>query len=344
MNLEDARTLSPQAQQALRKRAVAAVVEQRRPQNQVAQELGVTCTAVSLWVQRYRAGGEPALAARKQGRPAHPSLSPEQVSETTRLIRDYSPDQLELPYALWTREAVGRLVQKQWGIHLSPTTVGRYLRSWGLSPQKPAKRAREQSLAAVQQWLVYRYPALHQRAQHEGAQIHWGDEMGLRSEHQAGTCWAPQGQTPVVETSGQRFGCNLLSTLTNRGSLRFQVFEGRFNSEVFLAFLRRLVRSVEGKVFLIVDRHPVHRAHRVQQWVAQHADQLELFYLPPYSPERNPDEYLNQDITANAVRQRRPRNQAELKQAIRSYLHRIQQLPEQVSHYFWPPQVQYAGL
>ena len=296
MELEDARSLSPQAQQALRRRAVAAVVEQGQRQKRVAQELGVTPTAVNLWVQRYRAQGEAALAARKQGRPRHPSLSDEQAAETTRLMREHAPDQLGLPYALWTREAVSQLIQQQWGIQLSQTTVGRYLRAWGLSPQKPAKRAREQCPEAVRGWMAYRYPALHQRAQQEGAQIHWGDEMGLRSDHQAGTCWAPKGQTPVVETTGQRFGCNVISSLTNRGTLRFQVFEGSFTTEVFLDFLRRLVRSVPRKVFLIVDRHPVHRAHLVQQWVAQHSDQLELFYLPSYSPERNPDEYLNQDM------------------------------------------------
>ncbi|PSO59943.1 MAG: hypothetical protein BRC35_02780, partial [Cyanobacteria bacterium QH_10_48_56] len=171
-----------------------------------------------------------------------------------------------------------------------------------------------------------------------------GDEMGLRSDHQTGTCWAPKGQTPVLETTGQRFGCNLISTLTNYGTLRFQVFEGSFTTEVFLAFLRRLVRSVPRKIFFIVDRHPVHRAHRVQQWVAQHADQIELFYLPPYIPERNPDEYLNQEIKAHVTRQRRPHHVAGLKRMVRAYLHQLQQWPEKLSHFFWLPQVQYAGL
>jgi transposase len=140
----------------------------------VAQELGVTPTAVNLWVQRYRAQGEAALAARKQGRPRHPSLSDGQVAETTRLMRNHAPDQLELPYALWTREAVGELIQQQWGIGLSQTTVGRYLRAWGLPPQKPAKRAREQCPEAVRGWMEHQYPALQRRAQREGAQIHWG--------------------------------------------------------------------------------------------------------------------------------------------------------------------------
>ena len=162
--------------------------------------------------------------------------------------------------------------------------------------------------------------------------------MGLRSDHQAGTCWARKGPTPVIDKTGQGFSCNLISTLTNRGTLRFQVLEGRFTSEVFLAFLRRLLRQPQGKVFLIVAFHSVHRARRVREWVPQHAQQLQLFYLPPYSPERNPDEFLNQDVNTNAVGRQRPRDKTELMQTgghgvrtkfapvrcpFRGYLHRI---------------------
>lgn len=222
--------------------------------------------------------------------------------------------------------------------------MGRYLRRWGLSPQKPAAPARQQCPYKVQWWLSTHYPALQKRAQCEGAQIPWGDEMGLRSDHQAGTCWAQKGKTPVMEGSGKRFGCNLISTLTNRGTLRFQVFEGRFTTEVFLEFLGGLVRSTNRKVFLMVDRHPVHRAHRVQEWVAQHPQQLELFYLPPYSPECNPDEFLNQDVKTNAVGRQRPHDKTELMKTVRAYLHRIQQCPERVSGYFWAPEVKYAGI
>ena len=152
------------------------------------------------------------------------------------------------------------------------------------------------------------------------------------------------GKTPIVEGTGQRFSCNLISSLTNRGTLRFQVFQGGFNSDVFLEFLRRLIRSRENKVFLIVDRHPVHRSHKVQQWVTRHQDELELFYLPPYSRQRNPDEFLNQDIKSNAMKRQRPHNRDELMKMVRSYLYKIQKCPERVSRYFWARSVQYAGL
>lgn len=219
MNLKDARSLSPKAQQAIRLRAVHAVVEQKRSQGKVAQEFGVTREAVN-GIQRYRRYGEKALMASKQGRAPHPTLQRDRVQTITRLIRDYSPEQLQLPFPLWTREAVSRLIQQRWGLTLSPTTVGRYLRRWGLSPQKPAKRAREQCPLQLQQWFHEQYPQIRQRARQEGAQIHWGDEMGLRSDHQSGTCWSSVGETPVVEVTGQRFSCNLISTLTNWGTLR----------------------------------------------------------------------------------------------------------------------------
>ncbi|PSO66711.1 MAG: IS630 family transposase, partial [Cyanobacteria bacterium QH_6_48_35] len=164
--------------------------------------------------------------------------------------------------------------------------------------------------------------------QREGAQIHaWrrdGPALGPSDRHLLGA----QGPDSGREDHRQRFGCNLISTLTNYGTLRFQVFEGSFTTEVFLDFLRRLVRSVPRKVFLIVDRHPVHRAHRVQQWVAQHSDQIELFYLPPYRPEHNPEEYFHQEILAHARRQGRLHHAAGLKRMVRTYLHRIQQWRE----------------
>ena len=193
MQLKDARSLPPQAQQAIRKRAVMAVIENQRSQGEVAQEFGVTRTAVNQWVQRYRRGGEIALKACKQGRREHPTLQRSQVMTITRLIRDYSPEQLQLSFTLWRRQAVSQLIEQYWGITLSQTTIGRYLRHWGLSPQKPAKRAREQCPLTLQQWLDYEYPAVAQRAQQEGAEIHWGERGGYV-------------QTIKLELVGQRWG------------------------------------------------------------------------------------------------------------------------------------------
>jgi len=168
--------------------------------------------------------------------------------------------------------------------------VGRYLKKWGFSPQKPLRRAYEQDPLAVKRWLETEYPEICAHARPEKAEIHWGDEMGVCSDYQAGRSYGRVGQTPVVSATGKRFRCNLISTITNRGRLCFKVFTQRFDSAVMLDFLRRLLRHSTQKVFLIVDGHPVHRSRAVRDWIERHASRIRLFFLPSYSPQLNPDE------------------------------------------------------
>lgn len=330
------------AQEDLRRRVVKAVGG-GLSLAEASRVFGVSRYAVHLWVRKHREGGPAALRARKRGRPPEPSLRPKEAREAVRLITDRCPDQLKLPFALWTREAVQRLLAERFGVRVSVWTVGRYLRRWGFTPQKPLRRAYEQDPAAVARWLREEYPALRRLAKREGATIYWGDEMGLRSDHQAGRSFSPRGRTPVIPGTGRRFGCSLISALTNRGRLAFMVFKGRFAAAVFLSFLRRLLRQAEGKAFLIVDRHPVHRSRAVETWLAPHADRLRVFLLPPYSPELNPDEYLNQDVKSNALGRRRPAEQADMMQGVRAYLRSTQRRPDLIQNYFHHPSVQYAA-
>jgi transposase len=210
---------------------------------------------------------------------------------------------------LWTREAVQQLLKNEFGVEVSVWTVGRYLKAWGLTPQKPVRRAFEQNPAEVRLWLRTEYPAIERQAKHFAAEIHWGDEMGLRSDHQVGRSDGRRGRTPVIPGTGQRFRCNLISTITNRGRLAFMVFEEGFTVKVFLQFLKRLIRHVKQPIFLIVDRHPVHRAAGVKRWLLKHEAKIRMFFLPSYSPELNPDEMLNQD-----VKSKRPRSKTTLEQ------------------------------
>jgi transposase len=283
------------------------------------------------------------LQAKRRGRPKRSRLSGPQASVVVRLITSRCPDQLGLPFCLWTREAVQQLIATRCGLALSVWTVGRYLKRWGFTPQKPLKRAYEQNPRAVTQWLDTTYPTLCRQAHAEGAEIHWGDEMGLRSEHHAGRSYGLKGHTPVLPGSGQRFGCQMISSITNRGRLSFMVFTGRFNATVMLLFLGRLLRHSPRKVFLIIDRHPVHRSRKVQAWVEKHHAQLRVVWLPGYSPELNPDELLNQDVKANAVGRQRPRNQAELMRCVRTYLRSTQKYPDIVRNYFKAKHVAYAA-
>lgn len=343
MDATDGRRLSADAQEDLRRRVVRAIVERGMSKAEAVRTFGVSKTAVFRWIKGYRKGGERALASRPRGRPKRSSLKGHQAATTVRIITDRCPDQLKLPFALWTREAVAELIESRWGFRLSVWTIGRYLKKWGFTPQKPLRRAYERDPAAVRKWLDEEYPEIAKEAKKQGAEIHWGDEMGLRSDHQTGTSYGRKGQTPVVPGTGHRFRCNMLSTVTNRGKLAFMVFTKRFTADVMIEFLRRLLRHADRNVFLIVDRHPVHRSKKVSRWLEEHARSIRLFFLPSYSPELNPDELLNQDVKSNALGRTRPRNQTELMDNVRSYLRSTQKQPHIVENYFQKDSVNYAA-
>ncbi|MBI3483814.1 MAG: IS630 family transposase [Acidobacteria bacterium] len=334
--------MSPVAQEGLRQRVVHALMG-GISQAQAARVFGVSRRSVNGWHRRWREGGLPALRSGPRGRPQVLYLKPYQAATVVRLITDRCPDQLKIPFSLWTREAVRDLIRRKFGIRLSLWTVGRYLRRWGFTPQKPVRRAYERDPAAVRRWLKKQYPAIQGVARREKATIFWGDEMGMRSDHQAGRSWGRRGQTPVIPGTGKRFRSNMISAISNRGKLAFMVFENRFTAVVFVLFMRRLIRHAKRKVFLIVDGHPVHVAAAVKRWVARHRKQIRLFFLPGYSPELNPDELLNQDVKSNAVGRKRPRDKGELLRNVRHYLWSTQRQPDKVQNYFLHPNVHYAA-
>jgi transposase len=341
MKTQDARFLSPPAQEDLRRRVVVAVREGMY-QSEAARTFGVSRQSVNNWMKKCRSGGLRCLRAKRRGRPSVQRLAPHQAAVAVRLISDGCPDQLKLPFALWTREAVGELLARRFGVQVSVWTVGRYLRRWGFTPQKPVRRAYERDPEVVRQWLQEKYPAIRARAKREGTEIHWGDEMGLRSDHQAGRSWGRRGQTPVIPGTGRRFGCNMISTITNRGRLYFMVFKERFTARVFISFLKRLRRQVGRKVILIVDKHPTHKAGETTRWLKRQKGHLQMYFLPPYSPELNPDELLNQDVKTNAVGRRRAVDQADLMANVRGYLRSTQKMPYVVRSYFREEHVRYA--
>src|SRR5216683_6842881 len=150
----------------------------------------------------------------------------------------------------------------------------------------------------------------------------------------------------MVFGTGQRFRCNMISSITNRGRLAFMIFRQRFTARVFLNFLGRLLRltrKTKRKVFLIADGHPVHKARSVRRWLDEHAAQIRIFFLPSYSPELNPDELLNQDVKTNALGRVRPVNVQEMMGNVRSYLRITQARPKLVKNYFRERHVQYAA-
>ena len=342
MKKTDARSLDPKAQEALRLRVVRAVNKGLK-QTEAVKIFCVSRPAIIKWMRQWRQAGQCGLRAQKRGRPSVKRLSPRQAATIVSLIIEKTPDQLKLPFALWTRGAVQQLIVRRFGIRLSVWTVGRYLKSWGLTPQKPLRRAYEQDPQAVRRWVKAVYPSIKRQARTVKAEIYWGDEMGLRSDHQTGRSYGLRGQTPVIPGTGQRFGCNMISAITNRGAVRFIVFKERFTSVLFLRFLKRLIKDVRRPVFLIVDRHRVHRALAVKQWLRSNAKSIRLFFLPTYSPELNPDELLNNDVKGNAFRIRRPATQSEMVHRVRGYLHKRQKMPWVIQNFFPKSTVCYAS-
>ncbi len=350
MSEADARSLSQDAQEALRVRAVRLVVERGFSQVEAAEALGVSDRVVRRWMKRFRRGGWEALAKRRRGRRAgeQQALGAAQQSRIAGLIAGACPDQLKIPGLLWTRSAVQALIERECGVALEISTVGRYLRAWGFTLKKPSRRALEQDPVVVQAWLDDVYPALEKKARAEGALILWGDESGIRMHDlvpQAG--YAPRGRRAVARIAGRRAGANLISAIANGGQMSFRVFEGRFTADVFIDFLRRLITTYQGrKIYLVVDNHSTHHAKKVRQWLARdgRADRLELVFLPAYSPELNPDENLNQDLKRHLrSAPDRPTDRPGLKAAMGSFLRSVQRRPTLVAAYFDGEHVAYAA-
>ena len=339
----DARTLEPSALHLLRLQVVQAV-RGGMSQTDAAHTFRASLRAVSKWRRLDREGGLRALTLKRRGRrPGEGRLNAKRAGRIRSLIVGKLPDQLKLPFYLWTRAAVASLIAREYGIEVSLVTVGRYLRAWGLSPQKPVRRAYERNDAAIARWLKQEYPMLARQAKRDHAAIYWGDEMGLRSDHVSGTSYAPVGHTPVIRATGQRFGCNMISAITNKGALAFMVFQGKFKAPVFAEFMKRLLKQIDSRIYLIVDGHPVHRSGAATRFAARHSSRLRLIRMPGYCPELNPDELLNQDVKTNGLGKSRPTNRTELMATVRSHLYRRQKQPQVITNLFREKHVRYAA-
>ncbi len=344
MEEKDARSLSPAAQEVIRIRAVEAALK-GMSRAKVAETFKVAPGTISKWKGQYERGGWERLKARPRGHAigVGRKISPEIESKMRAWVVGSCPDQLRLPFALWTRQAVADLLFDRFGISMPLRSVGRYLSRWGMTPQVPVRRAYERNPTAVKNWLETEFPGIQERAKKEKAQILWGDEMGLRSEHQTGTSFAPKGKTPVVQGSGKRFGLNMLSVIARTGFMSFLIYAKNLTSEVFIDFLGRLISRAGRKIFLIVDSHPCHRSGQTRDWVAAHSGKIELFFLPGYSPDLNPDEYLNHDVKANVFRSGKPRNQRQMTAKLYRYLANLQRKKAKVRSFFQAKTVLYAA-
>jgi transposase len=344
IELPDARHMSDEVLEALRLRALHAC-ELGFSEGDVAEVLGVARETVSRWWSAYQSGGLDALPQDRNGRPVGSgrTLTDEQASHLQDLIDHYQPEQLEIAAPLWNRGAVRDLIRKEYNIAMPVRTVGEYLKRWGYTCKRPQRHSRDQDPEEVRRWLEETYPALEKRAREEDAEILWGDETGVAADEHPGYGYAREGQPAIVEVPDSHIRQNMISAISNEGAVRFMTFSGGMNEELFLEFLRRLVRPAAGKIFLIVDNLRAHDSKMVKAWRAQHQDQIEVFFLPSHSPEMNPDEYLNNDLKANVNQQGLPENKQTLRTRIQGFMRELGRLPEHVVNYFSHPAIQYAA-
>jgi len=344
MDRTDGRTLSVDALNERRRRAVKLRLDGMKLA-EVSSAVELSLGTIISATKAYKTGGWAAVATGRRGRSVGDgrTLSPEQEKTIRKMICDRTPDQLKMPYALWTRSAVGELIALQFGVKLPVRTIGHYLKRWGFTPQKPIRKAYEQRPAEVKAWLEKDYPAIVARAKAEGAEIHWGDETGLRSDDVRGRSYSPKGKTPVVEVCSNRESLSLISAVTNQGKVRWMVFAAALNAKILIRFFRRLIQDAQRKVFLILDNLRVHHAKVVREWLATQAERIAVFYLPSYSPELNPDECLNADLKQAVTSKAPARTRGQLKQATVGHLRKLSKSPERIKKYFQHQPVRYAA-
>ena len=336
----DGRKLDHKTLEALRLRAVQQVIDGQSAE-EVAEALQMNPRTVYRWLEKYHYGGWDALKAKPiPGRP--PKLDARQMQWIAKTIRDQDPRQLKFPFALWTLAMVRQLIRDRFGVRLSEVSVGRLLKTLGFTPQRPLYRAWQQDPALVERWQKEEYPKIQARAKREQALIFFADESSIRSDYHAGTTWGQRGKTPVVGMTGTRYRLNMLSAVSATGHFRFMTVGGTVNASVFCDFLRRLAAGVEQKIFLIVDRHRIHRAKKVQRVLEELEGRITLFFLPPYAPELNPDELVWGHVKGRVGRQSL-QSQEDLKRKVLAAMHSLQRMPDKIRGFFHTPTCVYAA-
>jgi transposase len=343
MEKKDARTLSQDAQEQVRRQAMR-LVDQGMRQSEVARMLDVSKQTLSLWRQRYLKGGWKELRKRKRGRAVGTDrrLTAEQEKEIQKTIVDHTPDQLKMTFALWSRHAVQQLIKDRFTVSYTLQGVGKLLKDWGFTPQRPAKRAIERNDEAVKKWKEVEYPQLASRAKAENAEIWWGDETAAKPECHFRRSYSPKGKTPVIKQSAKRFHSSMISALNNQGKLEWMALVDAMNSETFLKFLAQMIKFRKRKIILIVDNLKVHHSHLVQEWVETNKERIELVFLPAYSPQINPDEYLNNGLKQGLASKQPARDKVQLDAMVSVFMLMLSAVKEHVIAFFHHPEVAYA--
>lgn len=344
----DGRKLTPR-ELSDRRKLVVKLREKGHSNKEVAELVGLPPQTTSSYYARYKREGKKSFQVKSAGCPkgTNKKLTPEEESRIIRLLIDTTPQQLKFKFALWTREAVQALIKHELDIDMPISTVGDYLKKWEFTSKKPIKRAYERKDAATKKWLEDEYPKIKKEAKKEKADIWWCDETACQNLANNLKGYALKGthNKPVLEHSAKRFKINMISAITNTGKSMFSLYDESIKIDSFIEFCKKVIDSNNGKkVYLIVDNLRVHHAKLVKAWEEENKEKIKLFYLPAYSPDYNPDEYLNQDYKQSANKYELPTTQKQLRSNTEKYMLSLQKNPQKVANFFMNPKVQYAAI
>lgn len=322
----DTRKLSPNELSLIRKKAVESIVIHGLSKQEASAIFGISRVSIWKYIKEYKNGKEKSFEYKKRGVKigTGSKLNKLQINQLVSDVISYTPDELGMNYTLWTSKVVHEYIISNYGINYNRRSVRKIMTKLGFSSQKPIKLAYERNPKRIEEWLTETYTKIKVKAMAEGARIYWGDEMGIQSTDNRGKTYGLKGKTPVIKKTGSRFKCNMLAAISPQGFMNWMVFEDNFTSKKFIEFLGRMIRQIKQKIFLILDNHRVHHSKKVQAYVEKHKDKLELFYLPPYCPDMNPQELVNQDVKANANNFRALKSLNDLMINLRYYLTTLQ--------------------
>ena len=333
MHRKDLRKAGRKVNEHLRITAIEMVRRQNLKPTVVTRLLKLSDKVIYLWLRAFDQAGLKALKEKKAtGRPSF--LSVVQKKQVRRWIIGKSPTQWGLDFGLWTRQIVAELIFREFKISVSLATVSNLLAELSITPQRPLYRSKERNESAIKRWLKNDLPRIIKTAKRKGATLLFLDEAGVRSDNHGGRTWGQKGKTPIVKVVGKKQSVNAISAVGPRGEFWWDTYKGRFNSDVMIEMLKKLMHNRKKSVILVLDNYSVHTSKKVTNYVLSLKGRLTFEFLPSYAPECNPDELVWRQTKSHELT-RHPLKQDEcLELRVRTILGGIAKKPKLVRSFF----------
>jgi len=335
----DARKIGRSGQTNLRRLAVQRVLDGESPKA-VTISLKLGEKTIYVWLRKYRKDSEQGLIpGSSTGRP--PLLNEKQKATIRRMIIGNDPRQYGLDFGLWTRRLIATLIFEKFNIEIGLTAVGRMLYELGITPQKPLKLAYQRDPKAVKEWVENTYPNIRKKAKKTKADIYFLDEAGVRSDSTIGKTWGEKGKKVTINNTSVRAKVSAISAVNSSGGFWYQTYTGKFSGEKFAELLKCFMKNKKNNVILILDGHPSHKSKVVKEYLKSLNGKLEFYFLPPYSPDLNPDEFVWNHLKSHMLPTKYLGSQLSIDDAVKSCLNAIKKNKDLVMSFFRAKSVLY---